>query len=138
MCQVVFYTYACSHVESVTYRCSKCVYPKDSHCFLRHKSQHTFLEDQLCHDCTERTRQIRQDQQPQSRPQSQLQVRNSQQVSSQTQQPQVRQDSQSSSPNGKGIRPLESNKLANMDCYLEGTLGLTPSDVYRFYARQRK
>ncbi|KAF9872664.1 hypothetical protein CkaCkLH20_09843 [Colletotrichum karsti] len=143
MCQKVFYTYVCKHMECSTFPCDKrncCVHGPP-------KNHHVFLDDQLCHDCNEKSRQMRQDcrrrescqdLQSQSRPQSQMQNHDQQQTG-QTQQQQAFQDSQSISPDGKkkAIRPLETNKLANMDCRMEGNFGLTPSDVYYFSAAHR-
>ncbi|WYZ40744.1 hypothetical protein EsH8_IV_001085 [Colletotrichum jinshuiense] len=151
MCQNVFFTYACSHVECVTFRCLKSTNTAGSYCIHRQEPQHTTLKDQLCHDCTELSRHMRQmrgrrercqqqqtQTQAQSRPQSQLSMyeQQSSQTQMQTQhvqQPQTGRDQQSSSPDSKPIRPLESSKLANMDCGLEGSFGLAPSEVYRYY-----
>ncbi|KAE9575610.1 hypothetical protein CGCF415_v009403 [Colletotrichum fructicola] len=146
MCQSGYYYYKCTHHEVVSFPCDK------NRCRHLLEPFHTYLHDQLCHDCAELGRQKRQercrresclDQQPPSRPASQMQMHGQQQSTqgqgqAQAQQSQARQDPQSSSPDSKGtIRPLETNKLANMDCRLEGTLGLTPSDVYRFYRHLR-
>ncbi|KAK2000086.1 hypothetical protein LX36DRAFT_747904 [Colletotrichum falcatum] len=52
----------------------------------------------------------------------------------QAQPSQTRQELQSSSPDGKSIRPLESNKLGNMKFHGEAVaLGLPPHGLYQFY-----
>ncbi|OHE98715.1 hypothetical protein CORC01_05981 [Colletotrichum orchidophilum] len=160
MCQNVFYTYACQHVECVTYDCTKGRKSIGSGCIHRQPSQHTSLTDQLCHDCSEMARKMRQrrldakamrhirDQthrRNEMMAQAQLQGSMNQQQSSQNQQsqqtqqaqqPQSRQDQQSISPNGKTVRPLESNKLANMDPDCDSELGLPPHRLYQLHVAE--
>ncbi|GKT53061.1 hypothetical protein ColTof4_13527 [Colletotrichum tofieldiae] len=172
MCQNVFYTYSCGHVECVTYRCLKCKDAPKSICMHRQEPQYTALKDQVCHDCNEmgkkrrkraraRQEQYLQEQAEAGLPaevqtrghlsEAQVSLYEQQSVESQhhqlesqqtqraqqVQQPQTRQDPESSSPDGKTIRPLESNKLGNMKFHSEGAaLGLPPHGLYQFYTGQ--
>ncbi|KAF4782905.1 hypothetical protein HER10_EVM0004162 [Colletotrichum scovillei] len=158
MCQKVFYTYACQHVECVTYDCSKSSGSTRSGCMKREPSEHTSLKDQICHDCNEIIRSIRQnrhDNHPDGRVRSRhwehrirhyehimdraQTILDQQQASQaeqrqQSQQPQNRLDQQSISPSGKTIRPLESNKLSNIKH--DETFGLVPNTLYQLHVAQ--
>ncbi|KAK2039536.1 hypothetical protein LZ31DRAFT_606352 [Colletotrichum somersetense] len=172
MCQNVFYTYSCGHMECVTYRCLKCNGTHESICIYRQEPQHTPLRDQVCHDCNEMGKKRRQrararreqylQEEDGTRLQLEVQARGhtpEPQVSLHEQQSfefqhqrfesqqtrwvqrappsQTRRDPESSSPDGKTIRPLESNKLGNMNFHSEAaTLGLPPHGLYQFYTGQ--
>ncbi|KAJ0165254.1 hypothetical protein CTA2_11886 [Colletotrichum tanaceti] len=178
MCQNVFYTYSCSHMECVTYRCLKCNDTARSICMHRQEAQYTTLGDQVCHDCNETSKQrhhrgrarrghrLREQMEDELQTESQArghlleaqtvvheqgfleshhhhresqQAQRAQQAQQpQTrQQPQMRQDAQSSSPDGKTIRPLESNKLGNMQFHgAGGAVDLPPHGLYQFYTGQ--
>ncbi|KDN65495.1 hypothetical protein CSUB01_01057 [Colletotrichum sublineola] len=169
MCQNVFYTYLCGHMECVTYRCRKCKGTHEPICIYRQEPQYTSLRDQVCHDCNEMGRKRRQrararreqylQEESETGIQAEIQARGhisefhvslheqqsfesqhqhheSQQTrrAQQTQQSQTHQDPESSSPDGKTIRPLESNKLGNMKFHGEASaLGLPPHGLYQFY-----
>ncbi|KAK1976562.1 hypothetical protein LZ30DRAFT_303977 [Colletotrichum cereale] len=60
MCQNVFYTYSCGHMECVTYRCLNCKGTRESICIYRQEPQYTLLRDQACHDCHEMGKKRRQ------------------------------------------------------------------------------
>lgn len=151
MCQKVYYTYACSHSELVVYRCPKCKFPEDLNCRNRPEPIHTRLED-YCFDCDELKRQIeelyhrnearriQQQMQSQSGTQSQGQGSGSQAQADQQQEADQDEDPRialSGKGKDKALRPLETNKLSNMDCRLEGDFGLTPSDVHYFFFQPR-
>ncbi|GKT47901.1 uncharacterized protein ColSpa_08082 [Colletotrichum spaethianum] len=172
MCQNVFYTYSCGHIECVTYRCLKCKDASKSICMHRQEPQYTTLKDQVCHDCNEMSKKCRQrararqeqylQEQTEAQLQAEVQARGhlseaqisvyeqeffdsqhqylesqQNQRAQQAQQSQTRQDPESTSPDGKTIRPLESNKLGNMKFHDEGAaLGLPPHGLYQFYTGQ--
>ncbi|KAK1676739.1 hypothetical protein BDP55DRAFT_727549 [Colletotrichum godetiae] len=148
MCQKVFYTYACQHVECVTYDCIKSRGSTRNGCMHREPSEHTSLKDQICHDCNEVIRITRQNRHG-ARVMGEWEQRihhynnvmegaqiilDHQQASQaqqrqQGQQTQSRPDQQSISPSGKTIRPLESNKMGNMR--REENIPVAPSRLYQ-------
>ncbi|EFQ27028.1 hypothetical protein CGRA01v4_08050 [Colletotrichum graminicola] len=172
MCQNVFYTYSCGHMECVTYCCLKWKGAHESVCIYRQEPQYTPLRDQVCHDCNEMGKKRRQaararrerylQEEEETRLQTEVEARGyiseprvslheQQSFESQHQHPesqqtrraqqalqsQTRREPESSSPDVKTIRPLESNKLGNMQFHSEAdALGLPPHGLYQFYTGQ--
>ncbi|TDZ29415.1 hypothetical protein C8035_v011373 [Colletotrichum spinosum] len=162
MCQNVYYTYACSHVQMTTWSCSAHNTPDNGYCAIKERAGHVKLDSELCHDCEEKARKERAEQrrleylqkrlaQARARADAEANADDDTEVETEGQSEQEQRESLGNGqpltgtafilsrdpkpiPAIKRIRALETNKLENMDCSFEGRWGVKPSTIYRIYA----